>query len=107
LTVDGGRSELVVNRKRGHRRVREDGLEVGGSQLDRFTIVEGDPLSAAVDCRRAMSIARGSWSARVETKSTMTADRERFYLVNLVEAFENGERIFSSQRSFEAPRDLL
>jgi putative CocE/NonD family hydrolase len=107
LTVDGGRSELVVNRKRGHRRVREDGLEVGGSQFDTFTIVEGDPLSAAVNCRRTMSIARGPWSARVETKSTMTADREHFYLVNLVEAFENGERIFSSQRSFEAPRDLL
>jgi hypothetical protein len=87
--------------------VREDGLEVGGSQFDTFTIVEGDPLSAAVNCRRTMSIARGPWSARVETKSTMTADREHFYLVNLVEAFENGERIFSGQRSFEAPRDLL
>jgi len=37
----------------------------------------------------------------------MTADRERFYLVNLVEAFENGERIFVRRRSFEAPRDLL
>jgi len=108
VSADGsGRSDLVVNRKRGHRRVREDGLEVGGSQIDRFTVVEGDPLSAAVDCRRTMSIARGSWSARVETKSTMTADRERFYLVNLVEAFENGERIFVRRRSFEAPRDLL
>jgi hypothetical protein len=96
-----------VKRKRGHRRVREDGLEVGGSQIDRFTISEGDPLSAAVECRRTMSIGRGNWSARVETRSTMTADRERFYLVNLVEAFEDGERIFSRERSFDAPRDLL
>jgi len=107
LTTNGGRSELVVNRKRGHRRVREDGLEVGGSQNDRFTIAEGDPLSAAVECRRTMSIGRGVWSARVETRSTMTADRERFYVVNLVEAFEDGERIFSRERSFDAPRDLL
>jgi uncharacterized protein len=108
VAADGsGRSELVVNRKRGHRRVKEDGLEVGGSQIDRFTIVEGDPLSAAVDCRRTMSIARGSWSARVETRSTMTGDRERFYVANLVEAFENGERIFSRERSFDAPRDHL
>jgi len=98
---------IVLDRIRGPRRVRNDGLEVDGSQKDTFTIVEGDPLSAAVECRRTMSMRRDGWSARVETRSTMTADREAFRIVNLVEAYENGERIYSKERSFAVPRDLV
>jgi hypothetical protein len=52
-------------------------------------------------------MARGSWSARIETRSTMTADEATFRLVNCVEAFENGERIFARERAFEVPRDLV
>jgi hypothetical protein len=50
---------------------------------------------------------REGWSARVETHSTMTADLEVFRLVTLVEAYEDGERIYSRDRSFEVPRDLV
>jgi uncharacterized protein len=102
-----GRSEVVISRERGKRRVREDGVEVGGSQIDRFSIVAGDPLSAAVECDRELTMSRGAWSARVETRSRMTSDRERFQLVHLVEAFENDERIYSRERSASIPRDLV
>jgi uncharacterized protein len=102
-----GRSEVVVHRERGKRRVRDDGAEVGGSQTDRFSIVRGDPLSAQVECRRTMTMSRGSWSARVETTSAMTCDREHFHLRHLVEAFENGERIHSGERTTSIPRDLV
>jgi hypothetical protein len=50
---------------------------------------------------------RNGWSARVETQSTMSADTEVFRLVNLVEAFENDERIYSRESAFEVPRDLV
>jgi hypothetical protein len=102
-----GRSEVVVRRERGKRRVREDGVEVGGSQTDRFSIITGDPLSAAVECDRTLTMSRGAWSTRVETRSTMTADRDSFHLVNLIEAFENDERIYSRERSVFVPRDLV
>jgi uncharacterized protein len=98
---------MVVERDRGRRRAREDGLEVGGMQRDVFAIVEGDPLSAAVECEREMELSRGAWSARVETQSRMTADAGEFCLVNRLEAFENGERIFARERSFLVPRDLV
>jgi uncharacterized protein len=102
-----GRCTMVVDRIRGRRRVREDGLEVDGSQKDVFTIVEGDPLSAAVECERMMRMSRDGWSARVETRSTMRADAVSFRIVNLVEAYENDERIYSRERSFTVPRDLV
>ena len=98
---------MVVERDRGRRRAREDGLEVGGMQRDVFAIVEGDPLSGVVECEREMELSRGAWSARVETQSRMTADAGEFCLVNRLEAFENGERIFARERSFRVPRDLV
>jgi uncharacterized protein len=105
--AESGRCTVVVNRNRGRRQAREDGLEVEGLQRDVFTIVEGDPLSAAVECVREMSLFRGAWSARVETRSTMTADASSFRLVNRLEAFENGRRIFERERSCRVPRDLV
>jgi uncharacterized protein len=102
-----GRRTIVLDRIRGRRRVRDDGLEVDGSQQDVFTIVEGDPLSAAVECERMLRMTRDGWSAYVETRSTMSADAEVFRLTNRVEAFENGERIYSRERSLDVPRELV
>jgi uncharacterized protein len=100
-----GRRTIVRGRTRGRRRAREDGLEVEGAQEDNFSIVDGDPLSATVECRRRMEMHRDGWSARVETYSSMSADAEAIRLVNLIEAFENDERIYSRERSFDVPRD--
>jgi putative CocE/NonD family hydrolase len=102
-----GRQTIDLGRNRARRRVREDGLEVEGSQTDTYSQVAGDPLSAAVKCVRAMSMRRGEWSTEVATRSTMTADAKTFRIVNVVEAFEGGERIYSRERSFEVPRDLV
>jgi uncharacterized protein len=102
-----GRRTITLDRIRGRRRARADGLEVEGAQKDIFTVVDGDPLSATVVCRRSMEMHRDGWSARVETRSTMSADAEAFRLVNLVEAFENDERIYARESAFEVPRDLV
>jgi hypothetical protein len=37
----------------------------------------------------------------------MTANGKAFHIVNRVEAYENGERIYARERSFEVPRDLV
>jgi putative CocE/NonD family hydrolase len=101
-----GRRTITLDRMRGRRRARADGLEVEGAQKDIFSVVDGDPLSATVECRRRMEMHRDGWSAHVETHSTMSADADVFRLVNLIEAFENDERIYSRESTFEVPRDL-
>jgi hypothetical protein len=50
---------------------------------------------------------RNGWSAHVETSSSMTADTETFLLVHQVDAYENGDLIFSRARTFTVPRDLV
>jgi hypothetical protein len=102
-----GRHRIVVDRIRGRRRVRDDGLEVEGAQKDTFTIAEGDPRSAEVECERSLGMSRGPWSVRVETHSTMSSYSEVFRIVNVIEAYENGARIYSRERSFTVPRDLV
>jgi putative CocE/NonD family hydrolase len=103
----GRRRTITVDRIRKRRLAREDGLEVEGSQKDVFGISSDDPLSATVECERRMAMQRGGWSVAVEASSTMSGDAESFRLFHLIEAYENGERIYSRERSFEVPRSLV
>jgi uncharacterized protein len=101
------RRTITVDRIRKRRLARDDGLEVEGAQKDVFGISSDDPLSATVECERRMAMYRGEWSVAVEASSTMSADAEAFRLFHLIEAYENGERIYSRERSFEVPRSLV
>jgi len=98
---------LEVERTRGRRLVPPRTLEIAGAQTDVYRIEDGDPLSAEVECRRQMGMIRDGWSAHVETSSSMTADGESFLLLHQVDAYENGELIFSRSRTFTVPRDLV
>jgi len=111
LVADGdpgpGRFSLEVERTRGRRYVQPGTLEIEGAQTDVYRIEDGAPLSAEVECSRRMGMIRNGWSAHVETSSSMTADAETFLLVHQVDAYENGELIFSRARTFTVPRDLV
>jgi hypothetical protein len=101
------RRTITVDRIRKRRLARDDGLEVEGAQKDVFGISSDEPLSAIVECERRMAMHRGEWSVAVEASSTMSADAETFTLFHLIEAYENGECIYSRERSFEVPRSLV
>jgi uncharacterized protein len=104
---DGESWTLELQRTRGRRNVPPGTLEIEGAQTDVFRIADGDPLSAEVECRRRMGMARDGWSAHVETSSQMDADAESFRLVHQVDAYENGELVFSRARTLRIPRDLV
>jgi putative CocE/NonD family hydrolase len=91
----------------GRRRFVRDGLEIEAFGSDRYTIIDGDPLSAALRCEWRMGVGRGEWQTRVETSSVLTADADRFHVTSLVDAFEGNARVFTSARTFSVPRDLV
>lgn len=99
-----GRSELV---SWGDKEVTRlpGGLELIEDTLDRFSIIEGEPLSAEVVCERSSQISRGDWQVRVETYSTMTSDAERFLVTNALDAYEDGVRVASKRWVKDIPRD--
>jgi predicted acyl esterase len=71
----------------------------------RYRIVEGDPLSAEVACEVDVELARGEWLTRVEVRSSMTCDRERFLVTTSLDAYEGATRSFARRWTHEIPRD--
>jgi putative CocE/NonD family hydrolase len=86
---------------------RPDGLRLIESATDEFTIVEGDPLSAQVRCDRTSALQRGTWIVRMETCSTMSADRASFYVTNNLDAFEGNTRVLVRSWTKRIPRDRV
>jgi uncharacterized protein len=99
LSINQGGDERV--------RLTDTGLEMEHELLDRWTIREGDPLSADVLCERRMARRRGDWDVAVQTRSRMTADARNFLLSDTVEAFEGGRRVFVRSWARTVPRDLV
>ena len=75
--------------------------------VDTYRITEDDPLSAAVISETTQRLQRGAWSVRIETRSTMTADRTTFHLTNTVDAYDGEEQVYTMARTCSIPRDLV
>jgi uncharacterized protein len=101
-----GLSELRARNDRGgYRKFVDDGLEYEATALDTFSIVDGEPLAAAVQCDRTMTVGRGGWQTRVELKSKMSADAEAFYITSLLEAFEGKAPVFAKTWQIKIDRE--
>ena len=102
-----GEVVMELNQDGDKRMTLPDGLTLVENNRDRFSIVEGDPLSAMVSSTRRLQLARGDWRVDVRTTSTMSSDRERFHLVDRVEAYEGDELVFDRAWERAVPRDHL
>ena len=100
-----GRVEERRDRTMGAIRMPERGLVVEGNDLDVYSVIEGQPLSAFCRAERAMQMSRPGWKIRVETVSTLSADATDWRLTNAVDAYENGVRIFTKAWDRAIPRD--
>jgi hypothetical protein len=91
----------------GGRTLLPNGLEIEDSNRTTFSIVDGDPLSARVECRTAGGVGRGGWQTRCETESVMTCDADRFSVTVVVRAFEGEACAFAQTWTYTFPRDLV
>jgi predicted acyl esterase len=79
--------------------------ELAERNVVRYRLVEGDPLTAAAGCEVDVELARGDWRTRVEVRSAMTCDRERFLVTTELDAFEGPARSFARRWTHEILRD--
>ncbi len=106
IDVTTERHTLVVTNDEGRLRFEtNDGLEHEARAEDCYEIVEGDPLSARVTCRRTSIYRRDAWSVRIETESVMTGDATHFLLTNQLEAYEGETRVFARNWHKRIARD--
>jgi uncharacterized protein len=107
ITEDiGGGTHQLVHAYPHHRTLDlESGIEMRWREPDTFTVVEDDPLSAAVRCERSVEVGRGAWHVRLEATATMTADADTFYVNHELRAFDAGAPAYAGAWSFRIPRD--
>ena len=101
-----GTVEVINTVDDGHR-LLDDGLEYREHERDVYHVVEGDPLSARVECVRAFSVGRAQWRITVRTVSTMSATAGGFQVTNALDAYEGDDRVFTRTWNAEVPRDCV
>lgn len=96
---------VLIRRTHDLRQLADEGLERERLRVETCSILEGDPLSASVWSESMLRLERDTWGVRIETRSHMTSERDRFHVTNSVDAFEGSARVFTSARTFTVPRD--
>jgi predicted acyl esterase len=104
--VATGTVEVINTADDGHR-LLDDGLEYREHERDLYHVVDGDPLSARVECVRAFSVGRAQWRITVRTVSTMSATAGSFQVTNALDAYEGDDRVFTRTWNAEVPRDCV
>ena len=70
-----------------------------------YSIVEGDPVSAGVDCSVEVGLERDDWNIRAEVSADMRSDLDSFSVRTRLRAFEDDVLVFEDDRSSVIPRD--
>lgn len=73
--------------------------------VTRYSIVEGDPLSARVECEVEVGLERENWSIHVEAAAEMSSDLEHFSVRTSLVAFEDDVRVFERDSISTIPRN--
>jgi hypothetical protein len=79
--------------------------EMGEENSASYRIAEGDPLSATVNCATITSLAREGWNTRVEARTKLTCDRDRFIVTASIDAYADDVRVHARTETLEFPRD--
>lgn len=78
--IAGGRPTLRSVNDFGERRIREHRPTSGEIARQASTIDADEPLSAPLETRGTEAIGRNDWYWRIEIRTTLTADREVFFI---------------------------
>ncbi len=100
-----GATTFTIHRDRGAVHLHGIDLFVDGGATERFSIVEGDPLSAKAEVTWRHHMKRGDWDIRTESRTVLTASKDAFHLRAWLDAFEGETRVFAKNWSFDIPRE--
>jgi hypothetical protein len=85
-------------------RLVDAGIEVDGSNVTTYRILNGQPLSAEVHTEQFASLCSEHFDVAVEATGRMSADPFTFLVTVGLDAREDGHRVRSRQWHFEFPR---
>ena len=100
-----GETVFTIHRDRGAYRLHDIDLAIDAGAVERFSITEGDPLSAKGDIAWRYRLTRGGWDVRTESRTVLTASKDTFHLRAQLDAFEGDRRVFAKNWSLDIPRN--
>ena len=101
-----GDTEVVRTGNSGLRYLDGIDLVFGRWRRESTRINRHDPLSYECEVTYDHAYRRAGWDVRTETRSTVRVTKDAFVFHNDLNAFEDGERIFSRSTTRRVPRDM-
>ncbi|WP_433697570.1 CocE/NonD family hydrolase [Nocardiopsis sp. CA-288880] len=101
------RSSLEIVKDGGILHFEDIDLDVGRRAHELYESVADDFTSARGRSTWTMRFARGDWSTRTETHTSLECTETEFRVYATLDAFEGNERIFSREWSESVPRDHI
>jgi predicted acyl esterase len=102
-----GKTTFTTEEDDGGQRHEAIGLEVRHTKIERFQIVDSDPLSARVEIVHSHSVGRGAWRIRTETTTNLSVSAEAYVIHASLDAYENGRRVASRNWDRRHRRDQV
>jgi hypothetical protein len=99
--------QMVDRIDEGRKRIISNNIVNDSVIINTFSIIEGEPLTARVQCNRQIELSRENWQTRVETMSVMTSDADYFHLTNVLDAYEGQVRVFTKSWTKKVQRDRV
>lgn len=101
IQTDLAKGETVVNvtDTSGRNRYDEIDLIAEAQSTERYSVIEGDPLSATAEVTWTWTFERGDWRIRTESLTRVTCTKRDFVISAKLSAYEGDETVFS--REFE------
>lgn len=88
----------------GLRTLTDSNITYGSTNRNVYTIKEGDPLSAKVECDWTVQVKDSDIDTNVVTKSVMSCDADNYYLYNEMTGYSNNEQCFYKTWNKTVPR---
>jgi putative CocE/NonD family hydrolase len=106
VTRDLAREDTVVEvvRNLGAVKLEDVGLTLRALGSETYSMPWRKAEQASAEARRLAGFERGNWSARVESTSRVTFAGDAYRFEGMLEAFDNGEKIFERKWDETTPR---
>ena len=98
---------VEVSKDRGRVYLNEVDIEYAGSGEERITIRDGDPLSCLGETDYCVSIKRGDWEVRTESRTQLSSSEDEFLFSASMDAYEGTKRVFTKTWSTRIGRKFL
>ncbi len=90
-----------------HARLDEIDLTLGYAIAKKYRIHATDPLRAQTEVVQRIEFERGDWRVRIESSTSLKAEREHFHFKAELRAFESGDQVFIKAWDERIPRRLV